>query len=396
MEDNTPYLRVGTRYYKRIKTELASEDTISSIIPWDRASIKEDHSEKDYISRIVKYDSFCLIPSNTNYKRVHGEIGNGLNGNYNLYDPPIYVPEKGKFEKTERFLKHIFNEQYEIGLDYLTIIYRFPTQILPILCLVSSERKTGKTTFLNWLKMYYGANMTINTNDDFRNQFNSGWTSKLIIGVDEVMLDKKEDAEKIKNLSTTRSIKSEAKGKDKVEAEFFGKFILCSNNEDSFIKIPPEEIRFWVRKIPSIEKEDYDLLKELKKEIPAFLFFLANRSIINSKSTRMWFTKEQIYTDALLQVIRGSLPKLDLEIKEIIREEIIKYDLDELKLTPKNIMEKLAFNNVRATKTDIISTLKSWGKNPCSKVQKYSYYHENGDKTKETGRCYTFNKYDYL
>ena len=43
----------------------------------------------------------------------------------------------------------------------------------------------------------------------------------------------------------------EAKGKDKREVEFFGKFILCSNNEDSFIKIDAHETRFWVRKIPS-------------------------------------------------------------------------------------------------------------------------------------------------
>jgi len=40
------------------------------------------------------------------------------------------------------------------------------------------------------------------------------------------LLDKEEDAERIKNLATARRIKTETKGKDKVEQEFFGKFIL--------------------------------------------------------------------------------------------------------------------------------------------------------------------------
>ncbi|WP_335338980.1 hypothetical protein [Myroides odoratimimus] len=48
----------------------------------------------------------------------------------------------------------------------------------------------------------------------------------------------------------------EAKGKDRQEIEFFAKFILCSNNEDNFIQIDEEEIRFWIRKIKPIESED--------------------------------------------------------------------------------------------------------------------------------------------
>ena len=45
---------------------------------------------------------------------------------------------------------------------------------LPNLLLVSSERNTGKTTFLNLLKLIFGENVTFNTNEDFRSQFNDG------------------------------------------------------------------------------------------------------------------------------------------------------------------------------------------------------------------------------
>jgi len=47
-------------------------------------------------------------------------------------------------------VKHIFGDQIELGLDYLQLLYQKPVQILPIVCLVSKERSTGKTTFPKW------------------------------------------------------------------------------------------------------------------------------------------------------------------------------------------------------------------------------------------------------
>ena len=66
--------------------------------------------------------------------------------------------------------------------------------------LLYAKPKTGKTTFLNWLKAVFEDNMTINKNEDFRSQFNSDWADKLIVGIDEVLLDKKEDSELLKSL----------------------------------------------------------------------------------------------------------------------------------------------------------------------------------------------------
>lgn len=128
-------------------------------------------------------------------------------------------------------LRHIFGEQYELGLDYLQLLYLQPIQKLPILLLVSEERNTGKSTFLNFLKLLFQNNVTFNTNEDFRSQFNSDWAGKLLIVVDEVLLNRREDSERLKNLSTTLSYKVEAKGKDRDEIAFFAKFVLCSNNE---------------------------------------------------------------------------------------------------------------------------------------------------------------------
>ena len=113
----------------------------------------------------------------------------------------------------------------------MQLLYLQPTQKLPIVLLVSEERNTGKSTFLNFLKAVFENNVTFNTNEDFRSQFNSDWAGKLLIVVDEVLLNRREDSERLKNLSTTFTYKMEAKGKDRTEIAFFAKFVLCSNNE---------------------------------------------------------------------------------------------------------------------------------------------------------------------
>ena len=104
---------------------------------------------------------------------------------------------------------------------------------------ISGGTGSGKTTFLNLLKLIFGGNVTFNTNEDFRSQFNDDWAGKLLICVDEVLLNRREDSERIKNLSTARSYKAEAKGRDRREVEFFGKFVLCSNNERNPVLIEP-------------------------------------------------------------------------------------------------------------------------------------------------------------
>lgn len=209
-----------------------------------------------------------------------------------------FEPKEGSYTKTIEFLKHIFGEQLEIGLDYLSIIYFKPTEKLPILCLVSKECKTGKTTFLKWLKQLFGENMIINTDEDFSHNLNTEWITKLIIGIDELPHNQIQDFENLKYYATCQKITHVAKGKKDIEYPFNGKFILCSNHEDDFIKIDPDEIRFWVRKISSISNEIPYLLSDLIEEWPAFLFFLQHREIKSPKKTRLWFTKYQLYRES--------------------------------------------------------------------------------------------------
>jgi hypothetical protein len=364
---NLPYIRVGTTYYKKVNIPLISGDKLEKLICWNSECIRQDLG-KDVLASIPKYDGFCHMPSHTNYQEV---IGNFLN----QYESIPHQPEPGSCMKTLEFLKHIFEDQIELGLDYLTLMYKEPIQILPVLCLVSKERETGKTTFLNWLKAIYQNNMTYNKNEDFRSQFNSDWASKLIIAVDEVLLDKVEDSERIKNLSTARTFKTEAKGKDRIETEFYGKFILCSNNEDSFILIEPTETRYWVRKVKPIEKANINLLEELKAEIPAFLHFINTREMSTRSQSRMWFSASQIRTEALQRVIRRSRNWLEVEMAVILIGIMDDYELEEIQFCINDLIPYLIKSGYRASRQAIIKVLKeNWNIEPVHNTHQYTRY----------------------
>lgn len=391
------YIRVGTEYFKEVLCPLMSGDNMKSLIKWNKATIIDDFG-KDSLKAIKKYETFCTFPSHINYQRE-------INNFYNKYEPLSYcVNEKGDWKNIKLFLQHLFGVQYELGLDYLSILWKYPSQILPILCLVSVERNTGKSTFLKLLKLIFEGNMTINKNEDFRSRFNSDWAGKLIVAVDEVLLDKKEDSERIKNLSTSNHYKLEGKGVDKAEIEFFGKFILCSNNEENFIKIDDLEIRYWVIRVNPFAKENPDLLEQMRKEIISFAYHLTHRKIETQRTTRMWFTKEQIYTKALDVLVRGNRTSIEKEIEEFLIDQFCTLELDELYYTTKDLHEQLNLANIRVGKNYvskiITDSFKLEPKNSSYNLyrldlsnvgKKWSVYTEN-----RKGRFYTFKREEFI
>lgn len=312
LEENV-YYRIGIDYKKEVHQPLVSGDTIKRLVPWNAEAIKLDHGKDFLNSSVKKLDGFCLIPSHFDYEQI-------VNGKFfNKYHPFLHKPCSGKYPSiTMSFLNHIFGDQLDLGLDYIKLLLLQPTQLLPILCLVSTPRETGKTTLLNWFKAIFTDNMTINTNENFASQFNSDWMSKLLIAVEEALLKEKGDSERLKNLSTAKTGKLEAKGIDRIEIEFFGKFILCSNNVYSFIYIDKEETRYWVRDIPVIPHKDPEILSKLVEEIPFFLAYILERPYSTEKKTRMWFTAKQIATPALQRLKKANQDKVEFELANLI------------------------------------------------------------------------------
>ena len=247
-----------------------------------------------------------------------------------------------------------------------------PTQILPILCLVSKERSTGKSTFLKWLKEIFEYNLTFLTNSDFTSNFNSDWSSKLLICIDEVLFKTDELTERIKYLSTTNTHKTEAKGKDKKEASFFGKFILCSNNETSFIKIDADEIRFWIIKVNRYKKEDVNFLKKLTDEIPAFLHFLTTRKLSTENQSRMWFTPEQIKTAALQKLVRYNSSKIENELANVLLNTMESLDTELLEFCFSDLLNILNKFRIKYDAAEIKKIIReNWQLVPASNSNKY-------------------------
>ena len=155
------------------------------------------------------------------------------------------------------------------------------------LYLLTAENNTGKSTFIKWLKAIFTNNCTIIGNAELSNDFNAGWATRLIVACEESFIDKKPVIEKIKALSTGDKIVINQKGRDHVEVDFFGKFILASNNEDSFIIASKRDIRYWVRKIPVPATDKIDILNSMIEEVPHFLYFLNKREMHSRQKSRM-------------------------------------------------------------------------------------------------------------
>ena len=361
-------------------------------VEWKMSIFRQDHG-KDEVAHIPKYDGFCTMPSHTDYRL-------NVNNFYNLYEPITHIPEEGDFQHIHSLIEHIFGEQHELGMDYLQLLYLKPTQKLPILLLVSEERNTGKSTFLNFLKALFQENVTFNTNEDFRSQFNADWAGKLMIVVDEVLLNRREDSERLKNLSTAHSYKMEAKGKDRYEVQFFAKFVLCSNNENFPVYIEPEETRYWVRKVSRLEKDDTTFLQKLKDEIPAFLYHLQHRTLITSEESRMWFSPSLIRTAALEKIIRCNRSRTELDMAELLLDIMDSMNVEIINFCINDLLQLFNYSMVRIERHQVRNILQQcWKLEPAPNALSYSTYQISvlpGQKysasPKKVGRFYTVTR----
>ena len=382
------FIRVGTTLYKLVNQPRLNGGYVKKRIVWNNETLRQDYG-KHYLATVPKYDGFCTVPEHVNYQPVVGKF-------LNLYEPITHQPQEGDFPSIRSLVEHIFGEQYELWMDYLQLLYLQPIQKLPILLLVSEERNTGKSTFLNFLKALFQNNVTFNTNEDFRSQFNSDWAGKLLIVVDEVLLSRREDSERLKNLSTTLSYKVEAKGKDRDEIAFFAKFVLCSNNEYLPVIIDVGETRYWVRRIDRLQSDDTDFLQKLKTEIPAFLYHLQHRSLSTEKKSRMWFAPSLLHTEALQRIIRSNRNRLEIEMHELILDIMDRVGSGTFSFCPDDILILLGNSHVKAERYQVRRVLQErWKLKPAHNTLTYTTYQV--DYTREcryapkrtTGRFYT-------
>ncbi len=378
------FMRVGVEYYKIIiKRDRFGIDR-TKLKRWTKEEIRQDYG-KDYINKIPKYDDFCIVPDNLNYSAVHGNC-------YNLYSKFQHIPVEGKWEWTLKLLKQVFGEQTNLGIRYLQVLYLHPDRTLPILVLVSKERQTGKTTFLNWLLMIFGDNMVVIGPEDLESVFNFIYATSNIIAVEETLIEKAITAEKIKALTTKKSLAVNQKFVSQITLPFFGKIIMTSNNEEKFARIEDDEIRFFVRKLGIPAFINHNIESDLLAEIPAFLQYLTTLPPVDFTVGRVPFTTDELNNNFLEAVKRESRSGLYKELKELFIDlfENTSNLTTEVYATPVDIKERWFRNNSRIGVSYIRSVLKNeFGMMPQENMRYYPFGESvSGSKT---GTPYEFN-----
>jgi len=393
MRNSMPYIRVGIKYYKRTAKIDRNGVIRRELKLWDKPTILSDYG-KESIDKIPIYDDFTLDPDNVNFRAI-------VNNNYNLYSPFEHVPQLAKNYKgemgwywTKTLLEHIFGDQYELGLMYISTLYKLPKQKLPILVLVSEERSTGKTTFVDWLDILFGGNTVIINPQDIENQFNGSYADKNIVMIEESKFKSRGALEKLKNLSTQKKILVNTKFVQQYSLPFHGHLIITSNDENKFSKIDASEIRYWIRKVPTLEgKANHNILSDMTKEIAPFLYYLSTLDPIDTTKSRMIFTPEALNTDALQMVKRESRSSLYKDIEILIDDFFVQNnDVVELMFSLTDIKDKWFNHNNQIDRPFIKMVLRDEFKARIGKMQRYIPFDDGipSSNNKKSGRPYIF------
>jgi hypothetical protein len=158
--------------------------------------------------------------------------------------------------------------------------------------------------------------------------------------VDETSLEKQGVTQMLKRLSTeTGKVTSNEKNKAQREVDFIGKFIFLSNDEGKALQIERGDPRWAVFKAPTFAekgyKDDPQISQKIQHEIPAFLYFLMNRT----------FDPEVYRTSQLMLYYENSITLVAQAIKQLVKDTFMMFpDETELRFSITNIMDELKGN----------------------------------------------------
>lgn len=307
-------IRVGTNYFL---------EHANGLIRTNKDCILNDYG-RDSLKNVKKYFGFINKPLNINYKKE-------INGFYNLYRPLAFIPEKGHFLTIEKILRHLFRDKnYKMIMTYLYVLYKYPEHPLPVIALVSELNNTGKTTFLMLLKAIYGENVKVIDPEDISGNFNSSFIDKLLVLIDEKVNSKRGDVEmqKIKKLVTGGTQTRKAKYQDDIDVNFFGKFVMCSNDDQSMLSMENENTRFWIIDAEPIKDSDYEyeIMEKVIKEIPGLLYFLQYMFKPLEKQSRLWLNINDIQTDRVKVFQKNSKNEIAKEVTERLEDYFIEFE----------------------------------------------------------------------
>ncbi|MEO0896305.1 MAG: DUF5906 domain-containing protein [Bacteroidota bacterium] len=404
--DSFKFLRVGCDYYKRITLVTHGGDMVPVMEPWKKGAISEDYP-REFVQQIEKYDTFVNIPDHSDeFEQVYRlPDGSKL---FNMYSPLPEKPLAGRFPTIYTFIQHIFGDmklesgwpRYQLALDWLSILYNKPKAKLPIIALVSEENETGKSTFVNLLMWLFGENVVRLGNSDLTGEFNAHYIHKLVACIEEGLIEKQDTKEKLKSLSTADRDLLNAKFSTKTQIDVMLKFVITSNHPTKFIPLESSDNRFFVCQVPSFQKKDPKAKEKMKREVPAFLYFLKNRKLKHPEEGRMYF-KESLYkTPEFIRACQDSLPTLQRSIRDYVTDYFWRCSTTECHLTFKDLMHAMNMKgNDRAYLKKILTEkmgIDAPTKNVRRDVFEWDDFAQERRKKSKVGQFYTFRAEQFL
>lgn len=328
------YIRVNTDYYKLVNGNLVIYNKMTIV----------DETPKDFFRTIPVYDGFVNEPSYFDYQK---EIVKGNFRFWNLHCPLPFTPEPGDWKTIQKLFRHVFGDRYEMALDWFQVLLCLPKQPLPILCLVSGEQETGKTSILKLIEWLIAGNTSSISIDTFSNNFNAHFVTKHVVLIDETETEGNNNAKaissKLKRWVTQENVVRNEKHGAITEIPFHGKVVICSNHEDNFIRIEEEDTRYWIIKPKGKPKKtDPEFFVKMKAECRHFAHFLQHRTMETPvKQGRLWFTTDQIRTTEFATAVESGRSNIYHQLTELLLEDLNHYNRDEWWYTASDLMNIL-------------------------------------------------------
>lgn len=331
------YVKVRDHFYQKVITH----DLYSNTFDTEYKLRDESHISKEkgarFTSDIPKFTGWATVPSHTDYKPIIWREHNGLKNVFlNKYHELAHIPKTFEFDANAKyedireigtiamFFNHIADKKkygdrfVEMLWDYISIKYRFPTQKLPILCLVSKEEGTGKSKLIELLLEVFGNNATPITTDRLTKNFNSIIEGKSVATIEETS-DERSDLENfLKDFATGQNIIIEKKGIDSERSTNFCCLVVGSNKPTNFLKVSDQTTRYAVLYVPKVEKADINLLDKMTAEIPHFLHFILKRKIKTPNTNRLWFEPSLWDNEALNNLRQTSKDVVVKAIEDLV------------------------------------------------------------------------------
>lgn len=374
-EDINSFKRVGVNYFKWVVvTNAKTKKPELTLEKWSPDIIKQDYCKrwKNFLDEIPAYDTFCVRPSFTNLQQSHIDIdpiSGMVSHNYNLCKPLTYKPATGQFPTIKMFIQHIFGNEksdwdnQETGnpltmiIDCLRIKFQQPTHLLPVVCLLSKEQETGKSTFFDFMGDLFGSNAVTITKEHLESQFNTTYADRLVICAEEIKLTSKEVdlKNKLKHLATASKIFYNPKGVAQREIEYYGWLMMSSNHENDFMQLESDDKRFWITALKTIAQKDPNLRAKMVAEIPAFAHYCLNTAIVHPEESRIWFAPQYIHNEQRSRILWHSRSTIEKAINDAITNIFLTYYVTERNIT-EGKMPEIRFKCDLTTLIDLVNS----------------------------------------